>query len=262
MYDYKFDVSKGEWILWKNSALEYVYDNRLSYSELIIPTKDSICYCHLLNTLLLNGKHVLMTGPTGVGKTVNITGHLQNSLSDRFVPFTLSFSAQTSANQTQVGHRVAYSCVCVCVAVCVCYCVCVTVCVYVSLWAYLLSVCVCVLLCVCYCMYVRVPMFNAYHFISYDLYLVTSNIFNLSLKIKKILTISLQDMIDSKCEKRRKGVYGPSAGREFVIFVDDVNMPTKEEYGAQPPIELLRQWFDNGGWYDRKSLEMRKIIGD
>jgi hypothetical protein len=144
MYDYKFDVSKGEWILWKNSALEYVYDNRLSYSELIIPTKDSICYCHLLNTLLLNGKHVLMTGPTGVGKTVNITGHLQNSLSDRFVPFTLSFSAQTSANQTQVGHRVAYSCVCVCVAVCVCYCVCICV----TMGIFVERMCVCLTLCV------------------------------------------------------------------------------------------------------------------
>jgi dynein heavy chain, axonemal len=133
MYDYKFDVSKGEWILWKNSASEYVYDNRLSYSELIIPTKDSICYCHLLNTLLLNGKHVLMTGPTGVGKTVNITGHLQNSLSDRFVPFTLSFSAQTSANQTQVGHCV----VCYYVAL-----LCVLLCLYAT---------VCVLLCECVC---------------------------------------------------------------------------------------------------------------
>ena len=34
----------------------------------------------------------------------------------------------------------------------------------------------------------------------------------------------------------------------------------KEEYGAQPPIEILRQWFDNNGWYDRKTLELRKII--
>lgn len=33
-----------------------------------------------------------------------------------------------------------------------------------------------------------------------------------------------------------------------------------EEYGAQPPIELLRQLMDHSGWYDRKELTFRKIV--
>jgi dynein heavy chain len=69
----------------------------------------------------------------------------------------------------------------------------------------------------------------------------------------------LQDNIMLKLLKKGKDTLGAPRGRRKFVFVDDLNMPAPEEYGAQPPLELLRQFLELGGFYDTKSLTWKVL---
>ncbi|XP_029455356.1 dynein heavy chain 1, axonemal [Rhinatrema bivittatum] len=185
VYDYKLDdagisiaddeeeetLREVQWVTWIDPAFEFSIAPETSYSDIIVPTLDTVRMSYLLGMLLINKRPVLCIGPTGTGKTLTISDKLLKNLPLEYISHFLMFSARTSANQTQ-------------------------------------------------------------------------------------------DLIDSKLDKRRKGVFGPPLGRYFIIFIDDLNMPALETYGAQPPIELLRQWMDHHGWYDRKQIGTFKLLVD
>ncbi|KAK2152282.1 hypothetical protein LSH36_335g03002 [Paralvinella palmiformis] len=164
---------KGKTVLWNNwmsSLPPFTISPEIKFSDIIVPTIDTVRNSHIMEMLLLNSKTVLCVGPTGTGKTLAIGDKLVRNMPKDFIPEFITFSAKTSANQTQ-------------------------------------------------------------------------------------------DLIDGKLDKRRKGVFGPPLGKYFIFFIDDLNMPALEVYGAQPPIELLRQWVDFKGWYDRKAIgEFRNLV--
>jgi dynein heavy chain, axonemal len=151
VYDWNFNVKTNEWENWFDTIPAYSVDIKDSFNEIVVPTQDSIRMKTLLKMLILNNKHVLMPGPIGVGKSVYIQQLATFEMPDEFQTLKMTFSAKTSANQTQ-------------------------------------------------------------------------------------------DFMDGKFEKHRKGVYGPPIGKKYIVFVDDLNMPMKEEFFAMPPIELLRQF--------------------
>ena len=188
IYDYRYTFTSKKWEHWLEGQPPLDVDFRVEYADVVVPTIDSIRMKHIIKELLcgnrpvaeetaqsisqvINNKPVLTPGPTGTGKTINITELLSKGMEKSYQWFGITFSAQTSENQTQ-------------------------------------------------------------------------------------------DALDTKLEKRRAKLYGPQIGNKFVVFVDDLNMPKKEEYGTQPPLELLRQYMDHQGWYEynKEGKPFRRLI--
>lgn len=101
LYDYKWDQERRQWVDWISTIPPYKVDTKKSFSDIIVPTSDSVCYSYLLELFVSNNKGVLCVGQTGTGKTVTIMSKLMNRLPENYDPLFLAFSARTKANQVQ-----------------------------------------------------------------------------------------------------------------------------------------------------------------
>lgn len=168
LQDYEFIVDERRWVPWTDRLPPFTEQvTQTNMADIIVPTPDVARYKYINQFLLTHSFHTLCVGPTGTGKTVLLNQLLMYEMPKDFTPIFFTFSARTSANQTQ-------------------------------------------------------------------------------------------DLIFSKFEVRRRAspqIWGAPVNKKFVVMIDDMNMPLKEQYGAQPPIEILRQYMDYSGWYDRRTRE-------
>eukprot|EP01022_Parablepharisma_sp_SALTPOND_P014052 TRINITY_DN188_c0_g2_i1.p1 TRINITY_DN188_c0_g2~~TRINITY_DN188_c0_g2_i1.p1 ORF type:complete len:4549 (-),score=684.34 TRINITY_DN188_c0_g2_i1:241-13887(-) len=70
---------------------------------------------------------------------------------------------------------------------------------------------------------------------------------------------NLQNLFESKLDKKGKRYTPHSGKRMFIFFIDDVNMPQLDKYGSQPPCELLRQTIDQKGFYNLKKFFLHSV---
>jgi len=146
---FDFGISKDHQLQsWSEQLPKFEFDPKQNFFEILVPTTDTVKFKYLLATLMYNDCNVLMTGETGVGKSVIIKDFLMKS-EEAIVSAFVNFSGKTSCR-------------------------------------------------------------------------------------------NLQDAFEGNLEAKRKTLLGPPAGKKMIFFVDDVNMPQLEKYGAQPPCELLR----------------------
>ena len=65
----------------------------------------------------------------------------------------------------------------------------------------------------------------------------------------------LQAQLERRLERRGVLKYGPPLSKTMMVLIDDLGMPEADAYGTQPPIELLRQYLCQGGWYSTSKAE-------
>jgi MoxR-like ATPase len=72
LFDICYLPEQQQWINWLKTVPEYVVPTDCSYASIVVPTLDSIRINNNLNRLLKAGKHTLIVGPTGTGKSISV----------------------------------------------------------------------------------------------------------------------------------------------------------------------------------------------
>ena len=103
VYEFYYDFQSLSWSKWSENS--FVNTFRLNHdarlSSLMVPTSDNASRLYLLDMFVHNEKPVLFYGPTGVGKTVEISNFIFNGLERSYSPLKLIFSLSINAAEIQ-----------------------------------------------------------------------------------------------------------------------------------------------------------------
>ena len=176
VYNYCIHKKSATFVPWGHKVPQFIYNRSAPFFDLFVPTGETVCVTMMQRLLTSVGRHVLLNGVTGVGKSSITADFIFNDLNAddpqaKWAFFSCVLSAQTSSK-------------------------------------------------------------------------------------------NLQERMETKLHKKRNNLFGAAPGKRLVFFVDDINMPRLETYGASPPLELLRQVISHGGFYDRKKVSLFKHIED
>lgn len=95
IYEFGIDKERHALVSWNEQIPEFRYNPSLSFFEILVPTSDTVKYKFLLQTLVSSGYNVLISGETGVGKSV-VTKDFLKHTSEDIVNACVNFSGKTT----------------------------------------------------------------------------------------------------------------------------------------------------------------------
>ena len=104
IYEYGIDHSTHKFEPWNEQIPNFEFDPNKSFFEILVPTSDTVKYKFVLKTLMFNGYNALITGETGVGKSVIIKDFLFQS-PEEFVFAFVNFSGKTTTQNLQAAFE-------------------------------------------------------------------------------------------------------------------------------------------------------------
>jgi dynein heavy chain len=103
IYDYGID-SMNKFEPWTEQIPDFTFDPKKSFFEILVPTADTVKYKFLLSTLMFANFNLLITGETGVGKSVIVKDFLNNT-PEEYVSAFVNFSGKTTAQNLQAAFE-------------------------------------------------------------------------------------------------------------------------------------------------------------
>lgn len=90
-------MKKMGFIKWEDQVGQYEAPANAKFSQILVPTQDTVKYAFLLNLNIALKKPSLYCGDSGTAKTVTVQSAFKSLDGDRFTFLNINFSSRTSS---------------------------------------------------------------------------------------------------------------------------------------------------------------------